>query len=360
MTYYVVEVNNNERYKTQFCYLPQRLYTKQEITQDEVTERAILEGTHLLSHYFEAHGLLVLDENGFTRSRGILTIYPGDETAYFGFFESDDELGACQCLLDRACKLAKEKDCKKIIGPVDASFWIRYRFKSNHFESSYTGEPYNKPYYTQLWAQCGFQISEEYFSNRYQKVQKGYENEQFQKRLQAKLSEGYEIKSPTKHIFDKTLVEVYDLLIELYRSFPAYKYVTREEFVQLYGYLKHILRYNMVKMAYDHGKAVGFFISIPNYKNVVYGRLSVIDLVKIMNIRRKPKDYVMLYMGVDSSHKGLGKAMAEVIKEELQVVQTPSVGALIRKGNINKDYFGELIEYEYRYDLLTKKITDYK
>ncbi len=78
--------------------------------------------------------------------------------------------------------------------------------------------------------------------------------------------------------------------------------------------------------------------------------------MRILLTRARPRSYVMLYMGVDASHRGLGKAMAEAIKEELQAAGVPSVGALIRQGNVNRDYFRELVDYEYEYVLLGRAI----
>ena len=50
-----------------------------------------------------------------------------------------------------AYKFAKEKWYKKIVGPVDASFWNKYRLKINLFDKRpYTGEPYNLKYYFNL------------------------------------------------------------------------------------------------------------------------------------------------------------------------------------------------------------------
>lgn len=145
-------------------------------------------------------------------------------------------------------------------------------------------------------------------------------------------------------------------MIELYRSFPAYRRITEEEFVSLYSYLKPLISYPMVKMAYYGKEPVGFFISIPDYGNTVYGKLSLRDYMRILKIRTRPKSYVMLYMGIDAAHHGLGKAMAEAVKNELQKQRTPSVGALIRQGNINKNYFRELIDYKYEYVLLCKDL----
>lgn len=51
-----------------------------------------------------------------------------------------------------------------------------------------------------------------------------------------------------------------------------------------------------------------------------------------------------------------GKAFAEAIRRELKAQQVPSVGALIRSGNGNKDYVGQLIDFEYEYALLERRI----
>ena len=356
MTYSVFVFENAEKYINEFLGLPKRIYAKNEIMQNEKEELSILKGTHILSHYFTIYKIIVMDENGKAVSRAILTTYENDDTAYLGYFESEDNEKASRLVFEKAESLAREKGYTSITGPVDASFWIKYRLKINKFNDSYTGEPYNKNYYLKLWESAGYQITEHYSSNRYSKVENNFDNEKFSKRLAEKKAEGYVIKSPSKSEFNKTLCEVYDLLIDLYSSFPVYKHITKNEFVNLYGYLEKLVRYNMVKMAYYGEKPVGFFISIPNYKNIVYGKLGLADYIKILKIHAKPNDYVMLYMGIDFSHKGLGKAVAETIKEELKEEGTPSVGALIRQGNINIDYFKNLIQYEYEYVLLSKNL----
>lgn len=357
MNYKVITFSGQDKDLVQkFLDLPKRLYTKKEIMQQPDEEKKILEGMHVLSHYFTVFPLLVLNEQDTPISRAVLTVYPGDRNAYLGFFESENDQDAASLLINEAEKIAKGQNCTKITGPIDASFWIRYRFKTNCFGHSYTGEPYNKDYYCALWQKAGFGIAERYYSNHYRKVNYSDQNSLFSDRLARKLAEGYLIESPSKETFDQVLVEVYELLIELYQSFPAYKRISREEFVSLYSYLKLLIRYSMVKMAYYQGKAVGFFISIPDYGSTVYGQLTPMDYLRILRIQTKPRSYVMLYMGIDASHHGLGKAMAESIKEELQAAGVPSVGALIRHGNINKDYFRELIDYEYEYVLLQKEL----
>lgn len=356
MNYHVVIFSQEESYIQKFLQLPGRLYSPQELMQNPQEELAVLKGTHVLSHYFTVFPLLVLDEQEQAVSRAVLTVYPKDPEAFLGFFESENITDAVQLLFDEAEKLAKKHSCSRIIGPVDASFWLRYRFKISRFDCSYTGEPYNKDYYPELWLSAGYEIAEHYYSNHYQAVAPSHENQKYSSRLLEKCTEGYVIKSPSKDSFERTLHEVYRLLIRLYRHFPAYRPVTEDEFVSLYSYLKPLIRYSMVKMAYYQEQPVGFFISIPDYKNTVYGKLTFRDYLRIFLTRFCPRSYVMLYMGVDSAHHGLGKALAEAIRKELQRAGVPSVGALIRQGNINKDYFRELIDYEFEYVLLRKEI----
>lgn len=354
MSFTVLAQDGSSDFTEKFISLPKHLYSKNEIMQNENDERSLLNGTHILSHYFSLKAFIVTDESGKCISRCAVTIYPDDKTAFLGLFESADDTAAVKELLSAAEEFAKSSGINRIVGPVDASFWIRYRFKTDKFGNPYTGEPYNLPYYPKLWQECGYRICERYSSNHYIKVENQVDSEKFSSRLAEKLASGYSIENVTKNGFNKALKEVYGMLIELYSSFPAYKRINENEFTGLYSYFGSIIRYNMVKMAYFKNKPVGFFISIPDYGNIVYGKLSIADYIKIFRIRSKPSGYVMLYMGVDAEHRGLGKALAEAIRSELKNEGVPSIGALIRDGNINKDYFSSLIDFEYEYILLEK------
>lgn len=347
---------NDKKHLKEFLELPKRLYGSNELMQNKTDEAALISGTHILSKYFRVTPILVCCGKRAV-SRAAVTVYPDDKTAYIGLFESEDNSAAAKLLFDTAVRAAKENSAAELMGPVDCSFWIKYRLKTNYFGKPYTGEPYNKEYYLRLWEENGFYSYQKYFSNHYMTVENDKDCEKYAERLAGALSAGYEIKSADPESFDGTLREVYSLLIELYSSFPAYKRITESEFCALFSYLKSVLDYSMVKMAYYNKKAVGFFISVPNFGNTVYGKISLRKLLKILLEKRKPHAYVMLYMGVDSGHRGLGKALAESIREELKKCGVPSVGALIRSGNINKDYMSQLIDFEYEYVLLKRTLT---
>ena len=357
MNYRVVQFDPDDKLTLrEFLNLPKRLYNKKELMQNEDEEKALVSGTHVLSRYFKVFPFIALDDSGKAAARCVLTAYHDRDCAYIGFYESIDDKEASDCVFEASERLAAQLGYNSVSGPVDCSFWIRYRLKVNKFGDPYTGEPYNMDYYEKFFLDRGYEICGEYISNRFRKVDRDFHNQKFEKRLSDMKANGYEIISPRPDTFDKTLREIYSLLIELYSDFQTFIHINEREFTELYSPLKKVIDYRMVKMAYYNGNAVGFFVTVPNMGNAVNGKLTLPKILRIARTKLVCHDYVMLYMGVDSEHRGLGKALAESIRRELTENGAQSIGALIRKGKNNGDWFRELVEYEYEYRLYEKKL----
>ena len=70
-------------------------------------------------------------------------------------------------LLLEACEIEAKKAGKQgLKGPIDLSFFGRYRFALEE-KVPYTGEPANKAYYPYLFEKAGFQICNTYVSHFY-------------------------------------------------------------------------------------------------------------------------------------------------------------------------------------------------
>lgn len=343
-----------EKEKRLFLSLPKKLYQRKECTQDIEAEKSLLNGTHPLSKQVEIYPYIYVNHNKVV-CRCVMTYYKEDDNAYIGFFESLDDFACASAMIKTVSKKAKADGKAALVGPYDVSFWIRYRFKCDHFDSVYTCEPYNKCYYPQMWERMGFQVTDRYYSNQIRVPRKSDQSEKYKLRLQRFLQNGYIIKSPAESNFLQCLEEIYELLTKLYRSFPGYKEITKKQFMELYTPLKKILDYSMVKLVYKDEKLVAFFVSIPNYGNAIY-HLDFWNLLKILRIKRKPKEYVLLYMGVDEKHLGIGSALSQLIKEELQEKQATSIGALIHEGKVSGNYYRALYTDQYQYVLYRKDL----
>ena len=351
----VVEFKGEEKYIKDFLRLPLKLYSKENLMEDRNNTLKILKEEHVLSKYFKVYKFVAYKDEVIS-GRFILTIYPNDETCYIGFYECVDNDDVSKALFDKAYESCKKLGLKKLLGPVDCSFWIKYRLKINKFdERPYTGEPYNKDYYKKQFENNGFIQCEHYTSQVYKVLDGNFKDEKFEEHFKEFKDKGYKFVKPSKKDFPKIIVECYKLIMELYSDFPIFKYLSQEDFVSNFNGLSQIGNMELVRMAYYNEKPVGFYISIPNYNNLVCN-VNLWKLLKILKIKKKPNDYVMLYMGVDKEHRGLGKALSKSIADELNELKKPSIGALARDGKINQNYAQELIESRYEYILLERNV----
>ena len=351
-----IKFTKEEKYLKEFIDLPKKLYTKKDNMEDSNTILDLLLEKHPLSHYFTLNKFLIYKDEEVV-GRFIITEYPDDKkTCYIGFFECINDKKVAKYIFENAYKFAKEKKYKKIIGPVDASFWIKYRLKINLFDKRpYTGEPYNLKYYYKFFLDNQYKVVEHYVSNIFQSVDETYHNAKFTEHFKEFEKLGYKIIKPDPKDFDKCMEEVYTLIMDLYSDFPTFKPLEKEDFMQVFKSYKTILNMNMVRMAYYKDQAVGFCISVPNYHNMVY-HVNMKTIPKILWRKNHPKEYIMPYLGVDRNHKGLGKAIAYSISEELKKNKLPSINALIRDGNINLKYGEAKITNQYEYVLLERTI----
>ncbi|MGN0634640.1 MAG: hypothetical protein ACI4I5_00310 [Acutalibacteraceae bacterium] len=350
-----IRFDKEKKYVEDFLSLPKRLYAADRNMEDPKQTKQLLLGTHPLSKYFTLDKFLVYDGETAV-GRFAVTTYPQDDTAYLGFYECVHNDRAAKFLFDTAYSFAKSRGCSRLVGPVDASFWIKYRLKTNFFNiPPYTGEPYNQSWYLKQFTDNGFSVWHHYTSNMYRPIEADYANEKYSDRLQKFLQEGYEIISPDMKDYAQIIDELYGLLTELYKDFPTYKPIEKADFVSMFSSYKTIMLPQMVKLAYYKGKMVGFFLSVPNFGNAVY-HLNPLNILKILRTKADPQEYVMLYMGVDQAHKGLGKALAGSIMDALRGTGLPSIGALARDGKVTQNYGDDLIEGKYEYVLLERAV----
>lgn len=351
-----IEFYQEEKYIADFIGLAGKIYKNKENMQNDAELKKLLKGEHCLSRYFKLYKFCIY-RKGEIRGRFVLVEYPQDKNIYIGFFECENNMKTARFLFENAEAYARKKDFCGIIGPVNASFWIGYRLKTNFFERRpYTGEPYNPEYYLKLFENSGYKIIQKYTSSVYPKVPKKFRNEKYIRRKEDFENRGYRIVSPDMKNWDKIIGEIYALIKALYKDFPVYKEISEEDFRKQFGFFKKIINMNMVKIAYYKKEAVGFYISLPNYHNLIYHTNRRRNLLGILRCKFFPKSYLSLYMGVLPEHAGLGRALVQSIIEELKKKGLPSIGALQREGIVAQFYVRELIRERYEYALLKKEL----
>ena len=101
-----VQFENEKKYVNDFIQLSKKIYG--EISNEDAKEiKSLLEGNHPLSKYFKLYKFLIYEENKVV-GRFIITLYPEDDTAYFGFFECVNKKEVAKCIFDTARKFSVE------------------------------------------------------------------------------------------------------------------------------------------------------------------------------------------------------------------------------------------------------------
>ena len=332
-----------------FLSLPGMLY-KKDCPQNKEVEKQILNGTHPLSPDFTIYPFVITDGHRKPICRCILTIYEKADEGYVGFFEAKHDLNAVKEMIMHVRQKAKSLGKTKLIGPIDSSIYINYRFKTNMFYKTYTGEPYNKEYYPGLWEECGFVLKDKYVSNQMRRINEEDFDERLDRIYNRYLEKGYVFRGPHGG-FQDALKDVYSLLVERYSSFVGAQDVSQEQFMTLFSSLEKIADYDMIKLAYKDDELKGFCIALPNYDSNTRGSLSIGKLMRIMKIKKAPSEYVILYAGADNRSPGLGGALMHSIRNELYKNQCTSIAALIHEGNMPQQVYTMLHTEQFQYAL---------
>lgn len=354
-SYKCIQVND-KRARKQFLALPRKLYGE-DCPQDRKTEKLILTGKHPISPDMEITPFLTVDGKGTVLCRCLLTYYPDDPVAYVGFFEAYENVDAVKEMLAHVERKAVGDGKTSLLGPIDASIYIGYRFKIDRYDTTYTGEPYNKPYYAALWEACGFSVRDRYVSNHMRKALPQELDPRLQRLYERYVSRGYQFVSPTKANFKQCLEDVYQSMMELYSTFSGFKPLTKAQYMELFSPLEKVLNLNLVKLAYKDGELLAFAIALPNYRYLTRGKTTLDKLIKILKTKKAPDEGVILYVGASRSASGLGGAVAQQLRNALFAADCSSIGALIKEGNVTSEMYEYLQIDRFHYVLLAKDLS---
>lgn len=327
-------------------------------TEDKAELRALLMKQHALSHYFTVIPIVVKQANDIL-ARCVVTIYPDDEVAYMGYFESVENHEAARLLFSFAEQEAKQHEKFVMEGPLNASFWLGYRLKVNAFTGRpYFGELYHHSYYQELWSVNGFEQTETYFSNHYVPVDEQMNQAKYSKRFDQFLQKGYQFKSPTRKTMDIDFLAVAELIQERFQTFPAFKGIELAEFMDLFVALKQILHERYVKLAFDQNdELVGFLISLPDYGNLFKKeKRGVATLLRFIWKKYTTRHYVILYMGVKEGHEGLGSALVYTLMESYRKRKIKAISSYIQAGKVSGSYAFPSVERQNAYAYYRKTL----
>ncbi|SMF51656.1 hypothetical protein [Pseudobacteriovorax antillogorgiicola] len=270
-------------------------------------------------------------------------IIAGVPSAFFGFWESIDDLKICSSLFKSFEAWAKDQGAKRIYGPIDYTTFGRYRLRMPHkkYPTPFTGEPYNPSYYPHLLAALGYRVAE------------SYETLIARSRLLTIAMTKFKVlkKSPPRDIEFLPLTNealrqyqtgIYDLIHSIFQHNFAYRSISKEQFENfVIPNYQRIVDPNSSVLLFDHSKerVVGVGVTYPDYSQITSQgaktRISEDDIsfAKHHHLLRNPMILGKTY-GVlpEYRRQGLHNAMSYMSMRYGQG-WGPTVACLARRGN---------------------------
>lgn len=275
MRYTVKELDNSSPASLweQFYELPQRVYAndpfyvpasvkkvKSEIADIPASEKQVV--------------LVVVGSDGLAarvvvRTAHNLARYRVDKSGTFGYFESTDNQQAVAVLMHYAQEWLSRHGITHGIGPMNGDTWHTYRFNLGPYKRTpFLMEPYNPPYYPQLWQSVGFKPLASYYSKHIPDLEPALSKlRKFKKRV---LRQGFAFRPLDLSAFEAQLRILYELSCRIFPDNYFYRQIEFEAFRKLYRDVRTILKKELVWFALDkNGQPAGFIFSLPDYYSAV-------------------------------------------------------------------------------------------
>ncbi len=179
----------------------------------------------------------------------------------FGFVKMPEDFAAVQKLFQKIEAKARALGYKQIIGPLNYTTWLSYRWAIDHPELKIYPDCDNPSYYVDFIQRLGYHKLYTYRSATILIDNALYELGQ--KTYQQKLQEGFEFKLISGQPTTDDIKAIYDISTAAFAGGPLYSELPYQYFEQIY--LQWMQRVEPIAyVAYKDGRAVGFVMGYMN------------------------------------------------------------------------------------------------
>lgn len=266
-----------------------------------------------------------------------------------GFFEAENDACVAEDLIGAAVLWLRERGAVRIWGPMNFDIWHGYRLMTGGFGTRiFAGEPYNKPYYPELFERCGLAAKFRWHSFD---IEDPVNQERFRRRGIERRSEltelGYRFVSFDTRRMGTELGKLHDLVSRCFAHFPGFTPISAHEFSCLAMPLRYALLPGFAAFVHNpQGEACGFVVmplDLSDPLRAMRGRSDWLSRLKFFGVRRGVRSVLLHSAGLvpeeAKKHSGLGAALiAHVTECVLQRCRRPSLAALVAETSASRGH----------------------
>lgn len=253
--------------------------------------------------------------------------YGSHRIGLIGHYEAEHEAGG-RAVLSAAGQHLREQGCTLAVGPMDGATWRSYRFVMEPVtRPPFFMEPQHPPAYPHHFAAAGFRVTECYRST-------------FVPTLAGALPPpvpGVTTRPLDAGDFGDELLRLHELATASFGGNVLYTPVPRRTFVEQYAGLRPLLHAELIRIAEQDGRPVGFCFAAPDHQQARRGE--AIDTVVVKTLAVYPT----------MRGRGLGgRLVAEVHAAARGLDYRHAIHALMHEANASNrisDHYGETMRH---------------
>ncbi len=270
-------------------------------------------------------------------------VYDGLPAGTVGHFFARTQDSALQ-VLDAAISRLRNAGAKVAIGPLDGNTWRRYRFVTERGnEPLFFLEPDNPPEWPFWFTSAGFSPLANYTSSLMDRPPAPDERlTRTQKRME---TEGIRIRNLDPSDFKEELKRIYAVSEVSFRENFLYSPISEEHFLAQYQKIQPLVLPELVLIAEDQDRPVGFAFAIPDLLEKQSGRPEQTAILKTLAVLP------------GRQCAGLGTLLAGLVREKAAALGFPRmIHALMHETNTSRNLAKDSPKVIREYTLYAKSL----
>jgi len=361
--YKVIEVADRAGMK-EFLSLPEKIYDGDPYWVPEIKSEVKRQLDSKRNPYFKSNKLklLLCYKQGVCISRASLVINTHDREAYFGYFESINDITAVKYLFDEMFVVCRQENISALEGPFNPQYYGSAGSLLNNFnEMPAFYEIYNPEYYIELMYKLGFElakIGKTWINTNCSEVVKKYGNGGI---LPLKIGD-YSCKKVSWLNIFKDIRAISEIYEEAFKENYHFSQISFSEYLYLIRILFLAISPSLVYIIYYKNEPAGFIISMYDINPLIKkynGANSLFNKIKILFNRKKMTRLLVFAYGMKKKHRNSkGFLLGTRIFCKLLSNFKESVGAWITVGNTASESIAKHLDYKpYKeFGVYTKKV----
>lgn len=268
----------------------------------------------------------------------------GERLGVIGAFSATHETAGLTVLARAEAEL-RARGCTLAVGPMDGNTWRRYRLVTEPGdEPAFFLEPTNPPEWPTWWHTAGFGSLAEYYSTATEDL--AVRDNRLDGVAARMSAAGLKIRALDGTRFEEELAKIYEVSVISFQENYLYTPLPKEAFFAQYRAIQARVRAELVLLAEQAGRPVGYVFATPDFAQALRGEAVTTVIVKTLAVLP------------GRAFAGLGALLlGEVHEAARKLGFTRAIHALMHESNQSRNLSAHYAKTIRRYTLFSKRLT---